>query len=251
MKKFIFLLLSISFCLQIFSEEIQVEKASADAAYLNGYYQKAAQIYEQIASETNNADVYYNLGNAYYRMDNYPKAILNYRRAQRINPQDEDIAYNLSICQSKITDKFNQPQTMFFITWVQNLIKGKSPSQWGLWGIGFFVLSLISFGGYLYGRRLIIKKIGFSFMVLFFSLFIIIQIFAYIQFNDYQNVKEIVITNVIQSYSSPSLSSQEMRKLNEGTLAIVKEDLTKGWLQIELPDKTKVWIEASKGFEYV
>lgn len=251
MKKYILLLLSVSFCLQMFPEELQSEKATADAAYLNGYYQKAVQIYEQIAPESNDADIYYNLGNAYYRMDNYPKAILNYRRAQKINPQDEDIAFNLRICQSKITDKFEQPQTMFFVTWMQDLIKGKSPSQWGNWGICFFVLSLICFGGYLYGCRLIMKKIGFTFMTLFIGLFILIQIFAYIQFNHNQNVKEIVITNVIQSYSSPSLSSQKLRKLNEGTTAIVKETLTKGWLQIELPDKSKVWIETSQDFEYV
>ena len=60
-----------------------------------------------------------------------------------------------------------------------------------------------------------------------------------------------MILKPIQTYSSPSQTSQKVRNLNEGTSLIVKESFTKGWLQIEMPDKSNAWIQNTKDIEYV
>ena len=81
-------------------------KIQADSAYNNNDFVKATELYETILeNQGESADIYYNLGNSYYKMDNIAKAILNYERALLLNPGDSDIRFNLELAQSKTTDK--------------------------------------------------------------------------------------------------------------------------------------------------
>lgn len=252
MEKIIFTIaLFILTYLPLSSDNIQIDKKIADDFFISENYEKAAKLYEVIASETENADIYYNLGNTYYRMNNLPKAILNYRRAYRIAPEDQDIVHNLQLCQSQLKDQFDIPQEMFFISWLNSLIKSRSAHNWGLIGMVSFILIFLSFGYYIYGQHLLRRKISFISSTIFCLLFIICQIFAYIQHKNASSIQEVIIIKPIQTYSSPSLTSQKVRKLNEGTTLVVKENFTKGWIQIEMPDKSEAWIQNSTDIEYV
>ncbi|GIK36773.1 MAG: hypothetical protein BroJett011_06060 [Chloroflexota bacterium] len=78
----------------------------ANEDYEAGNYADAASIYEAIiASGLHNSNVYYNLGNAYFKQEDLGRAILNYRRAQRLDPRDADTAANLSIARAQTVDK--------------------------------------------------------------------------------------------------------------------------------------------------
>lgn len=252
MKKHIFFI-AIILCsyIPLFPNNIQEDKKNADDFFISENYEKAAKLYEEIAAKTQNADIFYNLGNTYYRMNDLSKAILNYKRAYRITPEDEDIAHNLQLCQSQLKDQFDIPQEIFFISWLHSLIKSKSYNEWGLIGIISFIFIFIFGGYYIYGHHLLGRKIGFSCSTIFCLLFIVCQIFAYIQYKNISSIKEVVILKPIQTYSSPSQTSQKVRNLNEGTSLIVKESFTKGWLQIEMPDKSNAWIQNTKDIEYV
>ena len=86
--------------------EAVVTKAQADSAYINNDFASAAYLYENIlANQGESADIYYNLGNSYYKMDNIAKAIVNYEKALVLNPSDGDIRFNLELAQSKTVDK--------------------------------------------------------------------------------------------------------------------------------------------------
>jgi len=83
--------------------------------------QEAALQYETIlASGFKHGQVYYNLGNVYYRQGKLGKSILNYRRAQRLMPRNADIGVNLSMVKTTTEDKELSPeispvvQKMFF-----------------------------------------------------------------------------------------------------------------------------------------
>ena len=73
-----------------------VTKAEADSAYINNDFTNAAELYESILkNKGESADIYYNLGNSYYKMNNIAKAVLNYERALLLNPGNNDIRFNL------------------------------------------------------------------------------------------------------------------------------------------------------------
>lgn len=79
MKKLSLLLIGLIGCIQF--AMAAPTKAEADEAYQKNQFSEAAAMYEQILqTQGESADIYYNLGNAYFKMKNTPKAVLNYER---------------------------------------------------------------------------------------------------------------------------------------------------------------------------
>ena len=107
-----------------------VTKERADSAYAQEHYQQAIADYEALLKSGVSADIYYNLGNAYYRTDNITKAILNYERALLLSPGDDDIRFNLQMARSKTIDKITPQSEMFFVTWYHSLVNLMSVDAW-------------------------------------------------------------------------------------------------------------------------
>ena len=101
-------------------------KAAADSAYVNGNYQEAIKGYESLLKQGASAELYYNLGNAYYRTENITRAVLNYERALLLSPGDGDIRFNLQIARSKTIDKIVPESEMFFVTWLSLYMTAES-----------------------------------------------------------------------------------------------------------------------------
>ena len=91
-----------------------VTKAEGDSAYMRYDYASAIQIYESLLKKGEAAEIYYNLGNSYYKADDIAKAILNYERALLLQPGNADIRANLEIARSKTIDKVvSLPEIIF------------------------------------------------------------------------------------------------------------------------------------------
>ena len=115
-------------------------KIQADSAYNNNDFVKATELYETILeNQGESADIYYNLGNSYYKMDNIAKAILNYERALLLNPGDSDIRFNLELAQSKTVDKVIPMSEIFFVTWIKSLTNSMNEKGWAQIGIITFI----------------------------------------------------------------------------------------------------------------
>ena len=99
-----------------------VTKAEGDSAYMRNDYASAIQIYESLLKKGEAAEIYYNLGNSYYKADDIAKAILNYERALLLQPGNADIRANLEIARSKTIDKVVSVPDIFFVAWVKSLI---------------------------------------------------------------------------------------------------------------------------------
>ena len=99
---------------QIHNKNKGVTKAQGDSAYMQNDYTTAIQIYEQLLENGEAAEVYYNLGNSYYKTDNIAHAILNYERALILQPDNADIRANLDIARSKTIDKVTPIPEVFF-----------------------------------------------------------------------------------------------------------------------------------------
>ena len=98
------------------NDSIQYIKSEADSAYIQNQYERAVELYLQLANECkNDAQLYYNLGCAYYRMDSIAKSVLWLERAAKIAPDDSDIIYNLDLVRTKTIDRFIPLHEIFFL----------------------------------------------------------------------------------------------------------------------------------------
>ena len=131
--KFVFLCLLLLVFVQNASA---LSKANADADYAKGNYQQAIKEYQQLLKEGVSAALYYNLGNAYYRSDNIPQAVLAYERAHLIQPGDKDIRFNLDFARSKTIDKITPQGEVFFVSWYKELVNFTSVDRWAHIAIG-------------------------------------------------------------------------------------------------------------------
>ena len=117
------------------------DKVQADSAYAAEKYEEAIPIYTALLKEGEHADIYYNLGNCYYKTDRLALAILNYERAALLDPGSSDVRFNLELARSKTIDKITPESEMFFVTWYKNIIDMMSMDGWARTGIVAFVMA--------------------------------------------------------------------------------------------------------------
>ncbi|HQG68575.1 MAG TPA: tetratricopeptide repeat protein, partial [Paludibacteraceae bacterium] len=116
----------------------------ANDLYAKGNFHAAAEQYEKILKNEGIApELYYNLGNAYYKMNEIGLAILNYERALKLSPRFEDARFNLQLAQQKVLDNVNYNQQFFIQRWITNLMHMFTSNQWFTAGYLFFLAALI------------------------------------------------------------------------------------------------------------
>ena len=139
-KRFLVFLVLFCICASVGA----VTKKNADDEYKKGHYQQAIKDYEELLKKGPSVELYYNLGNSYYRTDNITRAVLNYERALLLAPGDADIRFNLQMARSKTIDKITPKSEMFFVTWYKSLVNLASVDQWASIAIVCIVVALIS-----------------------------------------------------------------------------------------------------------
>src|SRR6266849_1193138 len=101
-----------------FAQEARLEFNQANQLYRDAQYDKAARLYEQVVKNGYESPaLYYNLGNCYFKLRNIPASILNYERARRLSPHDDDISYNLRLANQRVVDKIEPLPQLFLVDW--------------------------------------------------------------------------------------------------------------------------------------
>lgn len=222
-----------------------VTKNNADTEYQKGNYQQAIRDYEEILNNYGvSAEVYYNLGNAYYRTDNITKAVLNYERAHLLSPGDEDISFNLQFARSKTIDKITPESEMFFVTWWKALVNFTSVDCWAKTGIIAIIMALVLVLVYLFGPHIVLRKIGFFGGIFFVAVFLLSNLFAYQQRQMLINrTGAIIIAPSVNVKKTPAKTSADLFLLHEGTRVDITDKAMKGWRGIKVGDGREGWIE--------
>ena len=220
-----------------------ITKENADAEYNKGNYQQAIHDYEELLHKGVSADLYYNLGNAYYRMDNITRAIINYERAFMLSPGDEDIRFNLQLAQSKTIDKISPESEMFFVTGYHSLVNSKSIDQWAYLAIGSIIAMLVLVLLYLFSGNIILRKVGFFGAAFILLLFILSNVFAYQQ---RRQMKErdtaIVTTPTVNVRKTPKTDATAAFVIHEGTKVKIVDKSISDWLSVKLADGREGWL---------
>ena len=221
-----------------------VTKNNADTEYQKGNYQQAIRDYEEILKNGESAEIYFNLGNAYYRTDNITKAVLNYERARLLSPGDDDINFNLQFARSKTIDKITPQSEMFFVTWYKSLVNFTSVDNWAKTGILSIVMALLLVLLYLFGPQLMLRKIGFFGGLAFFVIFLLSNLFAFQQKQALDNrTGAIIISPSVNIKKTPAKNSADQFVLHEGTRVDIIDKGMTDWRCIRVGDGREGWIE--------
>ena len=224
-----------------------VTKAAADSAYTAGHYQQAIKDYESLLGQGVSADLYYNLGNAYYRIDEIPRAVLNYERALLLSPGDADIRFNLQMARSKTIDKIVPESEMFFVTWYHSLVNLMSVDAWARTALIALALVIVLFLAYLFSDRIWLRKLGFFGALLMLVVFLVSNLLAWQQKSELQNRRgAIVIGAAAGVKSTPAQNGTDLFILHEGTKVNIIDGTMKEWKRVRVADGKEGWIETKE-----
>jgi len=221
-----------------FAENFAGEVAIANDLYTKHKFQAAADTYESLIQKGfNNGYLYYNLGNTYVRMGKFGPAILNYVRAQKLIPRDENLQANLSFAIQQTSDKIPLPppgtiSTFFF--WVDDLSLDENIKL----ALTINLLFWLILTAWFYFRSDFLKNArNVSFVLLF-----IVILGTGIKLNLDSNSKTgVVLTKQIAVKSGLDLSNVTLFELHEGAIVTITNQ-QQGWLEIKLNAKQKGWV---------
>lgn len=223
---------------------VEVSKALADSAYSAGEYATAIDLYESLLIDGESAVLYYNLGNAYYKVDDMSRAILNYERALRLNPSDKDVRFNLDLARSKTIDRVNDRVEIFFVRWFRSLTSLLSLDGWARVAIVTFLLFLFAVALFVFGRKRSLRKTSLILALILLFLTVCSNGIGYGQKRRLNNRTEaIVMDPSVVVRSTPSPSGTELFVLHEGRKVTITDDAMQAWKQIALEDGNVGWIE--------
>lgn len=226
-------------------QQSNVTKAEGDSAYMRDDYASAIQIYENLLKKGEAADVYYNLGNSYYKAGDIAKAILSYERALLLQPGNADIRANLEIARSKTIDKVVPVPEIFFVSWAKSLINSMSIDAWAKLGVVFFVLLLVSLYLFFFSRQIVWKKTGFIAGLVLLAFVILSNVFASQQKSELTNRNDaVVLSPSVTVRSTPSDSGTSLFILHEGHKVEIKDNSMREWKEIHLEDGKVGWVPA-------
>ncbi len=243
--KMILILLLCTFSLGMFSLDASaVTKRQADAEYLQGNYQEAIRDYKYLLSTGVSADLYYNLGNAYYRSDNLTQAILAYERASLLDPGNSDIRFNLEFARSKTIDKITPENELFFVTAYEAMVGMQTVDGWAVTAIVAICLSLLLVLVYLFAPQLVLRKAGFYGGVLTLLLFLVSNLFAWQQKHALEARTGAIITAPsVQVQKTPAKNGDDSFVLHEGTRVDIEDESMASWYQVKVADGREGWVE--------
>ena len=217
--------------------------AKGNAYYAQANYKEAIAAYQQLleADEASVA-VYFNLGNAYYKMDEIPAAILNYEKAYKLAPNDADVQVNLQLANQRITDKIESVPPFFLSQWWHNFILACYLNTWSAWGVALFTMGFLALIIYLFAQALGVKKAAFytGISCLIIGLACLIAAVAQYQYlNKHQEA--ILFTGAVNVKSEPNPQAKTLFVIQEGLKVRIAERHA-DWLRIALPNGDEGWI---------
>lgn len=215
----------------------------ANQVYNQGLYDSAITLYSIVLEDgLESYELYYNMGNAYFKSNKLPAAILYYEKARKLAPNDEDVNFNLSIANSMIVDKIEKVPELFFKQWWNYFYNVFSEDMWTILSILSWMILLLFIGIFLLAKSRSLKKTSFYLGLLF--VFISITTFGLSSQKYYytkENKEAIIFTPTITAKSSPTLSAVDLFVIHEGTKVHIVDEV-QGWAKIKIRNGSIGWL---------
>ncbi len=231
-----------SVCAQIPAEVF----AQANKAYAAEQYQDALNGYLSLVDQgLESADLYYNLGNAYYRTGELALAILYYERASKLRPGDKEIAENIAFCYSRTEDKIDAMPSFFLVRWWQSLVGVFSPRGWMWLLIAVSVVLVVLGTCFLLAHEYTWRKNSLMAAVATLVVWLVVLVATVNASYRVNHSRTAIVTAPLSVVkSSPNESSVDKFVLHEGTKVRMLDDMDQ-WVKISIADGNKGWLPVS------
>jgi tetratricopeptide (TPR) repeat protein len=250
--RYIFILLCLLLSHNIFADsKDDLLFKEANNLYLKQSYFQAIEKYEQLISDNIiSFEVYYNLGNAYYKTGSYTQAILNYERAKKIKPDDADVNLNLAIANQKTIDKIEPTPKVFYNQWWDNYLASSTADTSAVIMLVFLWLFIGTLAIMILIKNASLKKLSFiiSLILACCTLFFFITSQTRQSIND-SSVEALIISQSAYIKSAPDDKGTNLFQLHEGTKINIVDELG-NWKKIKIPNGNVGWIK-SKDLETI
>lgn len=218
----------------------------ANKAYASKYYKEACEDYLKIIDAGyESSELYYNLGNAYFKQSDFASALLYYEKARKLSPGDEDINFNIKVANTKIKDKIDEAQEFFLVSFFKTVASLFSFEGWAITAIVLLIITLSLTAIYLFSSVLRVRKLTFwlsgAFLLLCLSSFAITH-YQYISTTG--SSEAIVFTPSLTAKSSPDAGSTDLFVIHEGLKVRILSNEGE-WSKIKLSNGSVGWVSTS------
>ncbi|MCK4357445.1 MAG: tetratricopeptide repeat protein [Candidatus Cloacimonetes bacterium] len=240
MKKATFLIIFLFICLQLLAE---FDISKGNNAYQNQEYEKAKEYYEEfVQQEVKNFNLFYNLGNTYFKLENYGLARLFYEKALRFRPLDKDLVFNLELLQARLKDK-EENEESFLQHILRKIYYFFSVNLLAIFVLICFILIMLTIVFLILSEKSSTKKVVKVFMFIISIFFMIFLILTILRLHEFYNENfAVIIDETVFAYSGPNSDFQQVFTIHEG-LKVRIEKFDKDWVLIKLQSGNGGWVK--------
>ena len=251
MKRYIFVLSLALVSLLAHAADLAEMKIQADSAYARADYETAVKLYGTLAKQNATSDVCYNLGCAYYRLDDMAHSVLWFERALKLEPSDKDILTNLEMARTKTIDKIIPQHEFILFTYFRAMTNWFSLRTWTIIALLSFVFVLVLLLLFWASDSIFARKCAFSSAVLLLLVCILSNVCAVQQRNFKQtHTSGIIISPAVTVKSTPADNGNDLFVLHEGSKVEILDSSLKEWCEVSIADGKVGWIP-KKSFDLI
>ena len=244
MKKIIIVIFVLLLAGFAFADDNLILIDEANKKYSDDNFDQAIEMYQKVIENGyESTELYFNLGNAYFKLNDIPSAILYYEKARKLDPLDEDILFNLQIANNRIVDKIETVPDIFYQRWWNMLVYSLTVEQWGLISLISFALIFIMLLFFLLSNMFWLKKISFWMGLIFILISGTSYLLANQKYNSFKKDHQaIVFTPTVTVKSSPSETGIDLFVIHEGTKVLITDHIGI-WYEVEIANGSVGWIK--------
>ena len=218
--------------------------ANANELYQQGNYQEALEGYKKLVEQdTVSSELYHNIANCYYKLNQVAPAIYNYEKALLLNPANEDAKNNLVFAKRLTIDRIEQLPETFLQRLNKSILQQLHYDTWAILAIVFAFVAVALFLLFYFSFSSGIKRLFFVSSILSVILLITTLSFAYHQYGKAKNtIPAIVFADEVSVKSEPTSDADEAFTLHEGTKVLVLDEVG-NWKKIKLADGKIGWLK--------
>ena len=243
----ILFLVSFFHCFGALGQEKDITFDNANAAYNTGQFEKAVMLYKQILeSGQHSAELYFNLGNSYYRLNQVGESIFYFEKAKQLEPTDEDINVNSAFAQNMAIDAVEVLPKSQVTQLKDNIIEFFSQEGWAYFIILLAWLFVLFWGLYLWNKIPFIKRTFFvTSLILAFLLIGSLFIAVIKSANTSDTTYGILFNEKMEVWAEPNSRAEVLFLLHEGTKVQMLDQLQE-WQKIRIANGSEGWIKNAK-----
>lgn len=224
--------------------------AQGNTAFEQKQFKKATQMYERALRDGESSLLRYNLGNAYYRLGDRAHAVLNYERALKLDPGNDDARFNLKFVNEK--SKINETSgTNYFTTLISEWVGHLSSNTWAMISLAMFVLMLAAIACYRIATGVALQKTGFFGAIVLGIIALLAMASAIYMYRHTTKAHyAIVMTDKAPANKSPRDGEKEEFKLPSGTKVEIIDSISNDksanaamWYMIETTSNKTGWMK--------